>query len=285
MQRDFRHKLNSSPLSPGDLQLEVEHVKLGFGGVTALFDVSLSIYQSEIFAIIGPNGAGKTSLLNCISGLYHPQQGSIAYYTGGAKHEITNLKPYQIASLGIARSFQNIELFRHMTVLDNLMAGAHVHMKTGLLSSMVYWGAAQREQIKFRQFVEDIIDLLEIQAIRDKPVGELAYGFQKRVELGRALAMRPAILLLDEPMAGMNAEEKEDMARFVLDVNEEHGVTIVLIEHDMGVIMDISDRIAVLNFGQKIGDGSPDEIRQNQAVIQAYLGEEQSVFPLKSVDL
>ncbi len=285
MQRDFRHQLNSSPLNPGDLQLKVEHVKLGFGGVTALFDVSLSIYQSEIFAIIGPNGAGKTSLLNCVSGLYHPQQGNITYYTGNAEHEITRLKPYQIASLGIARSFQNIELFRHMTVLDNLMAGAHVHMKTGLLSSMFYWGKAQREQIAFRRFVEDIIDLLEIQAIRDKPVGSLAYGLQKRVELGRALAMKPAILLLDEPMAGMNAEEKEDMARFVLDVNEEHGVTIVLIEHDMGVIMDISDRIAVLNFGQKIGDGTPDEVRQNEAVIQAYLGEEHGSIPIKPVNL
>ena len=285
MQRDFRHTLNSSPLSPGDLQLNVDHVKLGFGGVTALFDVSLSIYQSEIFAIIGPNGAGKTSLLNCISGLYHPQQGSIKYFTGNSEHEITRLKPYQIASLGIARSFQNIELFRHMTVLENLMAGAHVHMKTGLLSSMLYWGKSQREQIAFRRFVEDIIDLLEIQAIRDQPVGSLAYGLQKRVELGRALAMKPAILLLDEPMAGMNAEEKEDMARFVLDVNEEHGVTIVLIEHDMGVIMDISDRIAVLNFGQKIGDGTPDEVRQNEAVIQAYLGEEHGSMPVKPVQL
>lgn len=285
MQRDFRHTLNNSSLNPGDLQLTVEHVKLGFGGVTALYDVSLSINQSEIFAIIGPNGAGKTSLLNCISGLYHPQQGSIKLHTGKAEHEITSLKPYQIASLGIARSFQNIELFRHMTVLDNLMAGAHVHMKTSLLSSMIYWGVAQREQIAFRRFVEDIIDLLEIQAIRDKPVGSLAYGLQKRVELGRALAMKPAILLLDEPMAGMNAEEKEDMARFVLDVNEEHGVTIVLIEHDMGVIMDISDRIAVLNFGQKIGDGTPDEVRQNDTVIKAYLGEEHASFPMKPVQL
>jgi branched-chain amino acid transport system ATP-binding protein len=283
MQRDFHHTLNSSPLNPGDLQLDVDHIKLGFGGVTALFDVSLSVYQSEIFAIIGPNGAGKTSLLNCISGLYHPQKGKITYHTGNSEHEITNLKPHQIAMLGIARSFQNIELFRHMTVLDNLMAGAHVHMKADLLSSMMYWGKAQREQIAFRRFVEDIIDLLEIQAIRDKPVGSLAYGLQKRVELGRALAMKPAILLLDEPMAGMNAEEKEDMARFVLDVNEEHGVTIVLIEHDMGVIMDISDRIAVLNFGQKIGDGTPDEIRQNEVVIQAYLGEEQGSFPIKPI--
>lgn len=285
MQRDFRHTLNSSSLKPGDLQLKVDHIQLAFGGVTALFDVSLSICQSEIFAVIGPNGAGKTSLLNCISGLYYPQKGKISYFSGDGKHEITNLKPYQIASLGIARSFQNIELFRHMTVLNNLMAGAHVHMQTGLLSSMLYWGKAQREQIAFRRFVEDIIDLLEIQAIRDKPVGSLAYGLQKRVELGRALAMKPAILLLDEPMAGMNAEEKEDMARFVLDVNEEYGVTVVLIEHDMGVIMDISDRIAVLNFGQKIGDGTPDEVRQNAAVIQAYLGEEYGEMPVKQVKI
>ena len=285
MQRDFRHTLNSSPLNPGDLQLNVEHVRLGFGGVTALFDVSLSIYQSEIFAIIGPNGAGKTSLLNCISGLYHPQQGRITYHTGNAEHQITKLKPYEIASLGIARSFQNIELFRHMTVLDNIMAGAHVHMKAGLLSSMLYWGKTQREEIKFRRFAEDIIDLLEIQAIRDKQVGELAYGLQKRVELGRALAMKPAILLLDEPMAGMNAEEKEDMARFVLDVNEEHGVTIVLIEHDMGVIMDISDRIAVLNFGQKIGDGTPEEVSKNQDVVHAYLGEDEGANPVKQMNL
>ena len=285
MLRDFQHKLNSSPLNPGDLQLNVNHVRLSFGGVTALYDVSLSIYQSEIFAIIGPNGAGKTSLLNCISGLYHPQEGKIDYHTGNSVHDVTKLKPYQIASLGIARSFQNIELFRHMTVLDNLMAGAHVHMKTGIIPSMFYWGAAQREEIKFRRFAEDIIDLLEIQAIRDKQVGELAYGLQKRVELGRALAMKPAILLLDEPMAGMNAEEKEDMARFVLDVNEEHGVTIVLIEHDMGVIMDISDRIAVLNFGQKIGDGTPDEVSRNEAVIHAYLGEDERANPVKHMNI
>ncbi len=281
MQRAFRHTLNSSPLNPGDMQLQVDHVRLGFGGVTALFDVSLHINQSEIFSIIGPNGAGKTSLLNCISGLYHPQQGSIKYFTGDAEHIITKLKPYQIAELGIARSFQNIELFRHMSVLNNIMSGAHVHMKTGVLSSMLYWGKAQEEEIKFRRFAEDIIDLLEIQAIRDKHVGELAYGLQKRVELGRALAMKPAILLLDEPMAGMNAEEKEDMARFILDVNEEHGVTIVLIEHDMGVIMDISDRIAVLNFGQKIGEGTPEEVSHNPAVVQAYLGEDESSNPVK----
>lgn len=280
MQRGFSHKLNSSPLQPGDLQLKVEDLLLSFGGVTALFNVSLEVYQSEIMAIIGPNGAGKTSLLNCISGLYHPQRGRILYYHDG-EHEITRLRPHQVARLGIARSFQNIELFRHMSVLDNLLAGCHVHMRSNLFSSMLYWGPAQREQIKFRRYVEDIIDLLEIEAIRKQTVGALSYGLQKRVEMGRALAMRPAVLLLDEPMAGMNAEEKEDMARFILDVNEEHGVTIVLIEHDMGVVMDISDRISVLNFGQKIAEGSPDEVRLNPHVVQAYLGEDRSVFPFR----
>ena len=280
MLRGFRHQLNSTQLNPGDLQLDIQDVQLSFLGVTALLNVSLNVHQSEILAIIGPNGAGKTSLLNCISGLYHPQVGRIVYYNSG-QHDVTKLRPYQIAKLGIARSFQNIELFRHMSVLDNLLAGCHVYMRSNLLSSMIYWGSAQREQIEFRQFVEDIIDLLEIEAIRKQTVGSLSYGLQKRVELGRALAMRPSILLLDEPMAGMNSEEKEDMARFVLDVNEEHGVTIVLIEHDMGVVMDISDRVVVLNFGQKIAEVTPDEVRRDPHVIQAYLGEDKSVFPFK----
>lgn len=282
MQRGFRHQLNSSPLKPGELQLKIEDILLSFGGVTALFNVGVELFQSEILAIIGPNGAGKTSLLNCISGLYHPQKGKIILYQGDGKtHDLTQMRPSQIARLGIARSFQNIELFRHMTVLDNLLAGCHVHMHSNLLASMIYWGAAQREQIEFRRYVEDIIDLLEIEAIRKHTVGSLSYGLQKRVEMGRALAMRPAVLLLDEPMAGMNAEEKEDMARFILDINEEHGVTIVLIEHDMGVVMDISDRIAVLNFGQKIAEGTPQEVRATPQVVQAYLGEDQSVFPFK----
>ena len=280
MLRGFRHQLNSSHLNPGELQLKIDDLLLSFGGVTALFNVSLDVYQSEILAIIGPNGAGKTSLLNCISSLYHPQKGQILYYNGG-KHDLTRMSPHQIARLGIARSFQNIELFKHMTVLDNLLAGSHVHMRSNLLQSMIFWGPAQREQIEFRKFIEDIIDLLEIEAIRKQTVASLSYGLQKRVEMGRALAMQPAILLLDEPMAGMNTEEKEDMARFILDVNEEHGVTILLIEHDMGVVMDISDRIAVLNFGQKIAEGPPDEIRLNPQVIQAYLGEDQTVFPFK----
>lgn len=284
MLRGFNHILNSSKLHPGDLQLEVENVQLSFGGVTAISDVSLQVYQSEILAIIGPNGAGKTSLLNCISSLYHPQKGSILYHTQDAVHDLTSLRPYQAARLGVARSFQNIELFKHMTVLENLLSGCHIHMRSNLLTSLIYWGPAQREQIEFRRFIEDIIDLLEIEAIRKQTVSSLPYGLQKRVELGRALAMKPAILLLDEPMAGMNAEEKEDMARFILDVHEEQGVTILLIEHDMGVIMDISDRICVLNFGQKIAEGPPDEIRRDPHVIQAYLGEERASFPIKSLN-
>jgi branched-chain amino acid transport system ATP-binding protein len=280
MQRGFIRRLNSSHLQPGETQLRIEDLQLNFGGVTALLDISLEVRQSEILAIIGPNGAGKTSLLNCISGLYRPQRGRIVYINYD-EHVVTRMSPHQIARLGIARSFQNIELFRHMTVLDNLLAGAHIHMRSSLLSSLIYWGPAQREHIEHRRYVEDIIDLLEIEAIRHSTVGSLSYGLQKRAEMGRALAMHPSILLLDEPMAGMNAEEKEDMARFILDINEEHGVTVVLIEHDMGVVMDISDRIAVLNFGQKIAEGTPDNVRNDTHVIDAYLGEDTSVFPFK----
>ncbi len=273
LQRGFRYNLNSSTLKPGERQLVVEDVFLSFHGVTALAGVSLEVRQSEILAIIGPNGAGKTSLLNCINGRYRPQRGRILFYNHGREYDLTRMRPHEIAKVGVARTFQNIELFRHMTVLENLMAGAHIHMKSGLLASMLYWGPAQREQVAMRDFVEDIIDFLEIADVRNKPVASLPYGIQKRVELGRALALRPAILLLDEPMAGMNQEEREDMARFILDVYEEYGITVVLIEHDMGVVMDISDRVVVLNFGQKIAEGTPDEIRNNPAVIQAYLGQ------------
>ena len=250
--------------------LHVEHVSLRFGGVHALTDVSLDVKPREIFAIIGPNGAGKTSMLNCICGLYRPQEGRILY----GDTNLVNTPPHRLAHLGIARAFQNIELFSHMTVQDNLMLGRHIHMKKNILDALLYWGRGEREEIEHRRFVEHVIDLLEIQHIRKQAVGSLAYGLQKRVELGRALCINPGLILLDEPMAGMNVEEKEDIVRYVLDINEEWGVTIVLIEHDMGVVMDISDRVAVLDFGVLIGLGTPTEVRNNPAVIQAYLGEE-----------
>ncbi len=257
--------------------LNVEEVSLSFGGVTAISKVSLDVRQGEIMAVIGPNGAGKTSLLNCISGLYHPQGGRIVFNDGsGTPHETTRMRPFDIARLGIARTFQNIELFRHMTVLDNLMLGRHVRMKSGVLACGLFWKLAQKEEIRHRQVVEDIIDFLEIEHVRKKPVGTLSYGLQKRVELGRALALEPTLLLLDEPMAGMNVEEKEDMARFILDINEERAVTMILIEHDMGVVMDISDRVAVLEFGVKLAAGTPDEVKRNPEVVRAYLGEEHS---------
>ncbi len=273
--RAYRHNLNGSRVQPGDLQLEIADVTLRFGGVRALDDVSFKVAQGDIHAIIGPNGAGKTSLLNCISGLYRPQGGRITLHLEGqATRDLTRMAPSRIARLGVARTFQNIELFRHMTVLENLMLGRHVHMQHGVFRSFAYWGPARRQEISHRELVEEIIDLLEIQAVRNKQVGALAYGFQKRVELGRALAMQPALLLLDEPMAGMNAEEKEDMARFILDVNELAGVTTLLIEHDMGVIMDISDRVSVLDFGRRISDGTPAEVGADAAVRDAYLGQE-----------
>jgi branched-chain amino acid transport system ATP-binding protein len=253
--------------------LKIENVSLHFGGVAALSQVNFSVEKGEIFSIIGPNGAGKTSMLNCISGVYQPSEGAI-HFEG---EEITRLKPYQRTALGISRSFQNIELFKHMSVLDNLMLGRHTLMKTGILSGGLFWGKAQREEVEHRKAVEEVIDFLEIQHIRDKPVGMLSYGLKKRIELGRALAANPKLLLLDEPMAGMNNEEKEDIARFIIDINEERDVTIVLIEHDMGVVMELSHRIAVLDFGKRIGYGQPEEVQNDPNVIEAYLGQEEVV--------
>jgi branched-chain amino acid transport system ATP-binding protein len=249
--------------------VEIRDVSKAFGGVQAVTRVSLDVTKGDIVSVIGPNGAGKTTVLNMVSGFYHPDTGRISL----EGRDITDLAPSKIAELGVARTFQNIALFRGMTVLDNLMLGRHVHMKSGVVSSFVYWGLGQKEEVRHRKRVEDIIDFLKIQDLRKRPTGSLAYGLQKRVELGRALALDPKVLLLDEPMGGMNQEEKEDMARFILDVNEEWGTTIILIEHDMGVVMDISDRVAVLDMGQKIAEGSPDEVRANPAVIKAYLGE------------
>ena len=249
--------------------LEIRDVSKAFGGVQAVNRVSLDVAQGDLVSVIGPNGAGKTTLLNMISGFYHPDRGQI--FVGGA--EVTHAAPSHIAERGVARTFQNIALFRGMTVLDNLMLGRHVHMKTGVVGAFIYWGFAQREEVTHRKRVEDIIDFLRIQDLRKRPCGSLAYGLQKRVELGRALALDPKILLLDEPMGGCNHEEKEDMARFILDVNEEWGTTIVLIEHDMGVVMDISDRVTVLDMGTRIAEGTPDEVRANPQVIKAYLGD------------
>jgi len=265
------------------VKIRVENLSLSFGGVNALVDVSLEVKENEILAIIGPNGAGKTCLLNCINGFYKPQKGEI-YYEG---RKITGIRPDKAAQLGLARTFQNIELYSGLSTLDNIMAARHVLMKQNFLSSALYFGWAHREEIKHHRTIEDIIDFLEIESIRKKVVGVLPYGFRKRVELGRALALEPKVLLLDEPMAGMNLEEKEDIARFIIDIFEGQGVTypetpvlrdgvnsIVLVEHDMGVVMDIADRIVVLDFGRKIAEGTPAEIRTNAEVIAAYLGKE-----------
>jgi branched-chain amino acid transport system ATP-binding protein len=252
----------------GNTLLKVEGISLSFGGVKALADISFEIKQQEILAIIGPNGAGKSSMLNVINGFYHPQEGTITY-RGEARRR---MRPHVAAKQGIARTFQNIALFKGMSTLDNIMTGRLLKMRRNFLWQALYWGPAEREETEHRVIIEKIIDFLEIQAIRKTPVGRLPYGLQKRVELGRALAMEPELLLLDEPMAGMNVEEKEDMCRFILDVNDEFGTTMVLIEHDMGVVMDISDRVVVLDYGRKIADGNPDEVRANAEVIDAYLG-------------
>ena len=248
-------------------RLQVEGVSVRFGALVALSQVSVEIQPGEILAIIGPNGAGKTTLLNVISGFYHPYEGRILF----DGKDRTNLKPPDVAELGVARTFQNVALFKGMSVLDNLMTGRLLRMKGSFLLEALYWGPARRQELEHRAFVERIIDFLEIQAIRKTPAARLPYGLQKRVELGRALAAEPKLLLLDEPMAGMNVEEKEDMSRFILDVNEEFGTTIVLIEHDMGVVMDISDRVVVLDYGRKIADGRPEQVRKDQAVLDAYL--------------
>ena len=252
----------------GDVILDVKNISLAFGGVKALTDISFDVREHEIRAIIGPNGAGKSSMLNCINGVYTPQTGTIAFRGQTFDH----MDSRQVAEMGIARTFQNLALFKGMSVLDNIMTGRNLRIKSNLLLQALRIGPAEREEMQHRAYVEHIIDFLEIQAHRKTPVGQLPYGLQKRVDLGRALALEPKVLLLDEPMAGMNVEEKQDMCRFILDVNDEFGTTVVLIEHDMSVVMDISDRVVVLDYGKKIGDGTPDEVRNNPEVISAYLG-------------
>ena len=252
----------------GDVILDIQNISLRFGGVKALTDISFNVREHEIRSIIGPNGAGKSSMLNCINGVYTPSEGSITFRGQTFAH----MNSRQVAEMGVARTFQNLALFKGMSVIDNIMSGRNLKFRSNILLQALRLGPAEREEIAQREFVERIIDFLEIQAYRKTPVGQLPYGLQKRVDLGRALAMEPQVLLLDEPMAGMNVEEKQDMCRFILDVNDEFGTTIVLIEHDMGVVMDISDRVVVLDYGKKIGDGAPEEVRDNEDVIRAYLG-------------
>ena len=274
----FHHRTPSAPpaityRTPGEEtvvsdHLQVRDIWLSFGGIQALSNISFDVRRREILAIIGPNGAGKTSLLNCLNNFYHPDRGRILF----EGQDLTLLSPHRIAPLGIARTFQHTALYTGLSTLDNLMAARHIHMRSGFWHSLLYWGRARREDLAHREVVEEIIDFLEIEHIRKAIVGALPHGLRKRVELGRALALEPQLLLLDEPMTGMNLEEKEDMARFVLDIHERQGTTVVLIEHDMGLVMDIADRVVVLDFGRKIAEGSPEEIRHSPAVINAYLG-------------
>jgi branched-chain amino acid transport system ATP-binding protein len=267
------HMVQVGDMKEGETILKLEDVHMSFGKVAALAGINLEVKKGEIHSIIGPNGAGKTVMMNCINGLYRPQKGNIYY--GGKR--INDLKPYQRAGLGISRTFQKIELFGGMSVLDNIRLGRHTHLKSGILSGSIYLGKTKREELEARAFIEEeIIDLLEIESIRDKTVHMLPYGLQKRVELGRALALNPDLLLLDEPLAGLNLEEVEDMARFILDINEEKKwqVTCILVEHDMGVVMDISNQVFVLNFGNQIADGPPEMVQEDPDVVRAYLGEE-----------
>jgi len=265
--------VDSNNLNEGDVLLELDDIHMSFGKVNALAGISLKVRKGEIHSIIGPNGAGKTVMMNCINGLYRPQKGSIIY----KGQRINNIRPYERAKLGMSRTFQKVEVFGGMTVMDNIRLGRHIHMKSGIASGSFYIGKTAKEEVENRKFIEEeIIDLLEIEYIRNKPTGMLPYGLQKRVELGRALALEPELLILDEPLAGLNLEEVEDMARFILDINEEKRwkVTCLLVEHDMGVVMDLSARVFVLNFGYMIMDGTPEEVQKNPEVVKAYLGEE-----------